>query len=227
MKKAITAWRIAGLAAALALLGIALSAPGAPGISAQDGGAIMKVNPPAIEVKKGDERVPVVITVENVKNMASFQFILQYDADVFQTADPADGDFIQKGDFLGTTGREVVCNTVSESQGAVRYTCVTLRETPPGPDGSGTVATVYLTAVGAGPTDLTLDRVKANVVSSDAEPLPIGVQNASVRVKNVGGGFNWLLWVPLVLVAVLVAGGVAAFARMRAHSSSGKPAAVA
>jgi hypothetical protein len=49
-----------------------------------------------------------------VKNIASFQFELTYDSGILEYEDA------QKADVLGSTGREVVCNPISES-GIARY----------------------------------------------------------------------------------------------------------
>lgn len=199
-------WRgvaaVAGLAAVFAGVLAAAIAMESGRATAQDSNAVMKANPPLTKVKQGQDRIPIDITIENVKNMASFQFILQYNADIFETADPADGPVVQKGDFLGSSGREVVCADPTIEPGAVRFTCVTLRPTPAGPDGSGKLATVYLKAIGSGTTNLTLDHVKANLADGDATEIPLAVQNAPIEVQGSGGGLAWWAW------ALIVAGGL-------------------
>jgi hypothetical protein len=216
---------IAAAALACATLGTA-ALYAAPAL-AQDAGPTMKVIPPAGEVKKGQDRVPVEIAIENVTNMASFQFILQYNADIFEATDPADGPIVQRGEFLGSTGREVVCSDPVTEPGVVRYTCITLRPTPAGPDGDGTLATVYLKAIGSGTTNLTLDRVKGNLADDSATPIVMSVQNAPIAVQG-SGGMAWWIWA-LIVAGGLVVGlaAVGAVLVLRSRSGSGRPAPVA
>jgi hypothetical protein len=215
----------AGLVAAIAASAMTF---GVKQAAAQDAGTIMKANPPLTEVKKGDDRIPVDITIENATNMASFQFILQYNADILDAADAAGGPVVQKGDFLGSSGREVVCADPTIEPGAIRYTCVTLRPTPAGPDGSGKLATVYLKAIGSGKTNLTLDHVKANLADDSATEIALSVQNAPIDVKGNGGGMAWWVWAVIVAGGVIVGlaavGGVLV---LRTRGGSGSPATVA
>jgi len=193
--------------------------------TAQSSGATVRVTPPAVPVKKGDERIPFEVSVENVKNMLSFQFELIYDSNIFEYQD------VQRTDFITSTDREAVCNTVPQS-GVVRFTCVTLRQTPPfGPDGGGVIATVYLKANGSGSTDIKLARVIMNTASptNDLSEMPIAtVEGTSISVAGVGGGVNWLLWGPVIGAAVVVIAGAGAFVVMKSRSRGGSnaPAAV-
>ena len=141
--------------------------------------------------------------------------------------DEAGAPMIQRGDFLGSTGREVACpDPVSQPEsGVLRMLCVTLRMEPAGPDGAGTLATVTFRAVGSGTTDLALSDVRANEPDA-TEITPVSVQSGVLKVAG-SGGFNWLIWGPVIgVVAVVVVGG-GAFAAMRLRSGSGgeRPAA--
>jgi hypothetical protein len=188
--------------------------------SAQSGdAAIVKIVPPAEPPKKGDRIVPVDVTVENARNLAGFQFELKYNADIFEFQEA------QKGEFLGSSGREVVCNTPITDVGVVRFTCVTLRFEPAGPDGAGKLATIFLKPVGSGLTELRLDRVKLSPVAEGAPDVPIQSVNATVNVKGGGGGLNWLIWGPIIGVAAIAVAGGAAFGAMKMRNSAGKPAA--
>jgi hypothetical protein len=198
--------------------------------SAQSGDAIVRVTGPTIPIKKGDVRVPFEVTIENVTNLGSFQFELTYAAGVFELVDPEHD--AEKGDFLGSSGRPVVCNPPISDTGAgvARFTCVTLGPTPKGANGSGKVATIYLHAKGSGSTEVTLNRVKITGVGDPAAPpaspealpiLPFKVENTSVSVAG-GGGMNWLIWGPVIVIAIVaVAGGGFAIMRMRAAKAAG------
>jgi len=199
-------------AAVLSLLGIATHGFGAAG--AQSDEMLVKVVAPE-SVGRGADEVVVRIEAENATNLGAFQFQLAYDPDVLQVAvDPqSEKPLIQRGDFLGSTGREVVCPDPESQPGVLRMTCVTLRMEPAGPDGAGTLATVTFTAVNSGSTELTLDRVKAN--NPDAtEITPIQVQSGVLAVKG-GSGLNWALWGPIIGIVALVVVGGGAFGAMR------------
>ncbi len=213
---AITACVVAGFASAL----------GPHHVAAQAGDTLVRVQPQKTSITEGDQ-LAIDVTIENVKNEASIQFDLLYNPSIFQTANAGDdpnAGFVQKGDFLGSTNRQVVCNPVS-NEGVVRFTCVTLGVDPPGPDGGGTLATVFLKAIGSGKTDLTLERVAANTVGIDTPEIPLQVQNATINVSSKGG-FNWLLWLPIIVVVVLIIAAAVAFAAMQSRRRSAAPPAM-
>lgn len=214
--------------AALAVVIAGAAMLGAGMAAAQDGGALMKAIPPTTEIQKGQDRIPIDITIDNAKNMASFQFILQFNADILEATNPSGGPVVQKGEFLGSTGREVVCADPAIEPGAVRYTCITLRPTPAGPDGSGKLATVYLKAIGSGKTTLTLDRAKGNLADDSATEFPISVQNAPIEVQGGGGGMALWMWALIVAGGLVVGlGAVGATMMLRSRSGGGTPAATA
>ncbi len=201
-----------------------LSTHDAAPASAQSGEAVVSVKTAATSVKKGDLRVPFDVSIENVTNIGSFQFDLTYDAGVFELTD-AERD-AEKGDFLGSSGRPVVCNPpiIDSGAGVTRFTCVTLGPTPKGANGSGKLATIYLHAKGSGSTDISLNRTQLTAVGDpNADPtspgaapsIPLTTQNTSVSVAGGGGGLNWLIWGPVIAIIVIVVIGGGGFAAMR------------
>ncbi len=227
MRNASMARRLALAVVVFGLAGGGLAAiAGIHHVAAQADSATIKIVPPGTPLKKGDKSIPIEIDIENAKNMAAFQFDLKFNADIFAAIDQSQGEFAQKGDFLGSSGREVVCNSATDT-GLVRFTCVTLRPAPLGPDGNGKLATVFLNVIGSGSTDLSLDRLLANQVTDDIHELPTTTQSVSVVVKGNGGGTNWLLYgsiIGAVVVVLIIAGG---FAAMRARGGrGGEPAPV-
>lgn len=201
----------AALLAVLAGLGTARSA------SAQSGETAMIVTGPTESVASGDDPVPFTISVENVENLAAFQFVLLYDPDVFEFSRA------ERTEFLSSTNREVVCPEPTVDAGSMRWSCVTLNtETPAGVDGSGAIATIFLDPTGSGSTDVTLDRVglpKANIDASPHED--IAIRNTTIEVSG-SSSFNWTLWGPVIGVVALVLLGGGAFAAMRMRDN--KPA---
>lgn len=188
-----------------------------PGAAAQSGDAVLRITPPAdVEAKEGGDSIPFEIAVENIENLAGFQFIVSFNPNVFEF------DSAQRGEFLGSTNREVACNEPVSADGSVRLSCITLRPEPAGPDGSGVLMTVLLKPTGSGTTEVNLDRVK--LVNPDSTPIePVTTQAATLDVQATGG-FNWLIWGPLIGIAVLAVAGAVAFGASRMRSGSSKPA---
>ena len=109
--------------------------------------------------------------------------------------------------------------------GVVRMSCNTLRMEPAGVDGAGTLATLTFVAVGSGTIDLTLDRPEANEPDA-TEIRPIAVQSATINVKG-GGGMNWIIWGPVIIIGALIIVGAIAFVATRARSGGNKTPAAA
>jgi hypothetical protein len=178
---------------------------------AQTDQAVVRVVTPSDSVAKSNNQVEVSINVENVTNLAGFQFVLTVDPSVFKTL------AVRKTLLIGQTGREIVCGDPTIEAAAVRLSCVTLREKPAGVDGSGTIATVTLQPLAKGASDLVLDNVK--LVHPDGTELPSTVANA--RLKVTGG--SWWTTTRIILVsggAVLVAlTALATVRRVRARAT--------
>jgi hypothetical protein len=167
-------------------------------------------------VAAGDTDILVEITAENASNLGAFAFQLTYDPDILDIALDEEGNpLIVRGDFLGSSGREVVCQDPVSQAGVLRMSCITLRMEPQGVDGSGTLATVTFVAKATGTTELALDRLEANEPDA-TEIRPIDVQGATLEVQD-DGGLNWLLWGPIIAIGALAVIGIVAFIVIRAR----------
>jgi hypothetical protein len=209
------------VAPAVLVVGLAALALASSGMaSAQEGESnlLFRVIAPAEPTDEGTE-VPVEIRAENAQNFAAFGFQLTYDPDVLEIAvDDAGQPLIQRGDFLGQSGREVVCREPVVQAGVLRMSCNTLRMEPAGVDGDGTLATVTFLAKGAGTTDLALDRLEANEPDA-TEIRPIDVQGAAMEVQG-DSGMNWLIWGPVIAIGAIAVIAIIAFVATRVR---GKP----
>jgi len=219
--------RVSMAAAALTLIvgGLVALPPAIRGQESED--LLVRVVAPT-EAEKDAVDIPIEIRAEHAANLGAFSFQLSYDPDIVQVVtDTNNAPMIQRGDFLGSTGREVACNdpVFQPESGVLRLLCVTLRLEPDGPDGDGTLATINFRAVGPGTTDLALEDVRAN--NPDAtEITPVGVQSARLTIKG-DSGFNWAIWGPVIGIAAAAVIGIAAFAVMRARGGSGGTTAAA
>jgi hypothetical protein len=176
--------RTGAIVATLALLLFA-AAP-----AASQEGVRVSVVAPEEEPEKGDT-FDVQIMAENVTNLGGFQFSLQFDNEVLTATNVA------RTDFLGSTGRDVVCDDPQIAGPTVRLICVTGAPEPPGVDGSGVLATVTFEAIGTGdsPLDLT-----AQLSRIDGVSLPATVDESAEI--SIGEPMDWT---PIILIAVVVA----------------------
>jgi hypothetical protein len=210
----LTIRRAAAFALAIVVLGAAAS--GAARAWAQSNDVVVRVAATNDDAVNEGDVASFDVTVENVENLGAFQFVLQYDPDIFDFA------AIERGDFLGSSGREVVCNEPQSDAGTVLYVCNTLRPEPAGPDGGGLVARVQLSAIGSGSTDVSLTRTK--VALPDGTELPSTLENTSIAVEG-SSSINWLLWGPVIGIGLLAVIGAGAFAMTRMRSGAGNRAA--
>lgn len=198
---------VAVAAAALAIGSAAAQTPAGPSV---------RLQVPPGEIPHDQKTLDLDLMVDNVQNLGAFQFILNFDPKVLEATGA------EVGDFLGSSGREVVCKDPTIDEGAVRFACVTLRQQPAGANGSGRLATVHLKIRGSGPTDLSLDKV--GIYTPPGETIPLAAVTGSSLVVTGGGGTNWALWgtiigLAAVAVVVLVGGGLYLFMARRSARS--------
>lgn len=181
-----------GLIAALAAVSVLLISAGA---EAQGGEAVMRVVAPPEEIDASQDEVRVEVVADNVDNLGGFQFVLSFDDDVLEFKR------LENGLFLGQTGRDVQCGEITVQSGALRYTCVTLRLDPEGPDGSGTLVTLFFDPKDGGTSQLALSNTK--LVTPAAQEMEMTTQDAELKVKG-DDGLN------VLLISLIAAGAVAA-----------------
>lgn len=181
---------------------------------AQDDTALVEAVPASHDVAP-DKDVNVDIRVSNATNLGAFQIVLSVDPNILQPVS------IAKTDFLGSSGREVFCpEPPTIDSASIRYNCVTLRMTPEGVDGSGTLAVATLHSKGKGTSDLSLTHVK--LTHPDGDEIPSTTTDGKLKVTS-GGGFFGPLTITLIAVAAVVALvvlGAGAFALNRRNAAA-------
>jgi hypothetical protein len=177
-------------------------APSASIRGAQDDQPLVRVLSPKAPIPPGAAEVRIPIQIEGVEDLGAFTFVLEYDADVLDASD------IERGSFLASSGREVLCDQpIFQSEG-VRLTCVTLRSEPArGADGTGELAVVIFTTKEKGESPLTLSLVQ--LTNPSGVQIPSSSVDGSVRIESSGDSMLWL-WLTFgaVALAVLVVASV-------------------
>jgi len=167
-KRWMAAVAVGGLLAFVALLGAKLAGP------ALGQATTVRVDSPATASK--DQSVTVTISIENVTNLGTYEWLLAYNPHVLELAG---GTNPVNGPFLATTGRSVSClpPIVDTAVGTVRFGCTSsdpLPGTPvAGPSGPGVLSTVTFHATAAGGTSLCLSWASLGDASTDVNDIPL------------------------------------------------------
>jgi hypothetical protein len=114
----------------------------------------------------------VDVAVQNITNLAAYEFVLSWDPDVLEFVD------VTNGSFLGSTGRPDSCPSATVGANTVHFGCVTAGELPAGPSGSGVLSVVTFLAADNGSSDLEL----FNVGLSNPLGVPISAATADGTV---------------------------------------------
>ncbi|MGB6896753.1 MAG: cohesin domain-containing protein [Dehalococcoidia bacterium] len=164
---------------------------------------IVRLETPAEEVRLEGPPFTVSVVVDDVVNLGAFQLEMVFDSSILRFVEVAEGP------FLGSSGRTVQCLPPVAAEGLVRFVCVTLGETPEGPEGSGVLATITFEPLSAGSSDLQFQ--KLILADPPGEPIFADYQDASIAVVPAGdGGLRWVLWGPVIGGVVLVVSAAAA-----------------
>jgi hypothetical protein len=150
----------------------------------------MKVVPANQTVQMSSPAFSVDIILENVSNLGAFEFTLSFDPDLVRLVG------VRQGPFLGSTNRNIQCvqprhfspYSADPNAEAVNFGCNSVGNSPPGPNGSGVVATVEFAPRAAGTSSLGLGLTRdlygiANVFGVDIYVVP---ESGSVTVEGSG-----------------------------------------
>jgi len=151
----------------------------------------VKIDPAQITLNE-TETCTLNVVIENVTNLGSFEFFIDYDTGIVHA------DTVLIGNFLASSGRTLfpvyTAPDNNSNPGTVRYASASLGGTtaPDGPSGTGTLAHIVFTAQESGDTDLNLRDVSLNDGTIDANGISINqlidshikVNSTAVELKN-------------------------------------------
>jgi len=136
---------------------------------------VVWIDPPWQTAYLGTGTFTVSVAITNVVDLGAFQFTLVFSPTVVHVATA------ELSSFLGSTGRNVspLGPHIDNEAGTVTYSAFSFGE-PPGPDGSGALATVSLLPQAAGESQLRLQNVQ--VLNTVPVTIPVGLQHGHVTV---------------------------------------------
>ncbi len=156
-------------------------------------GASLAQNPtvridPAQSVVGPGETFTVAVMIDQASSLGGFEFTLWF------TPATVTVDDVTLGDFLGSTGRTVIPVTpiIDNQTGRASFGAASVGSAP-GPDGTGTLATITFTAQDAGQSFLDLENVI--VLDTHAQHQTATVQDGTVQVASS----LYRVYLPLVL----------------------------
>jgi len=112
------------------------------------------------------------------EGLAAFQFTIEYDAAVVEV------DSVEQGPHLNSTGRSFQCLPLLREPGAMTFGCLSTGESPPGAQGTLTLASVQLNPVSNGLSPLVLSAEVAGPLGDSAD---VEVGGGAVRVSGGSG----------------------------------------
>jgi len=117
------------------------------------------------------------VSIADVANLGSFQFVLTFSPNIVHVAG------LELGDFLGSTGRGTVPvgPEIDNQLGTVSFGAASFGEQA-GPDGSGVLATITFSPQAAGGSDLHLQNVQ--VTDTVTDMISVDLQDGQVTVTQ-------------------------------------------
>jgi hypothetical protein len=128
------------------------------------------------------------VVIDEAVDLGGFEFALQYDAARLSV----DEEDVALDEFLGSTGRAPMPMepqvTVDGGVGTVSFGAMTLGTTPPGPNGSGTLATITFTPLLAGEAGVSF--ANGQVTDTTGQPgESLALQGATLQIEATGDAF--------------------------------------
>ena len=120
------------------------------------------------------------IEIEDVFNLASFELGISFDTAMLQA------NSVTLESFLGSTGRTIfpVANTIDNDNGIIDFAVLTLGDTPPGPDGAGSLLSIEWTTTTNIANDTTTDIIIENYqfAQPDGTDICVTPENSSLNI---------------------------------------------
>jgi len=147
------------------------------GASAANAGAVAKIRfePQTLTLKAG-QTATMGVVVENVNDLYSIPFLLQYDPKVISVEE------VQHGGFLSNGGAQEISIVSQPFKDKGQYIISATRPpSTPGVSGSGTLLGLVVKAVGPGTSPLSI--VQVNAKDSQQKAIPLVTSEATLQVQ--------------------------------------------
>jgi general secretion pathway protein D len=146
-----------------------------PGTAAAGAGsAQVRFEPRSLSLKAGQQQT-VGIVVENVNDLFSIPFLLQYNPAVLSVEE------VRHGDFLSGGNQEIAIVQRVDKEHGQAIISATRQPNTSGVSGTGTIMGIVVKALAPGATTLSI--VQVNAKDSQQKPIPLATSEATVQVQ--------------------------------------------
>lgn len=160
------------------------------------------------------------INVENATNLGGFEIRLIFDAAIIKPDTEGEFGAATKGEFLGSTGRDVICPKPEEQGSLALIRCVSLGMEPAAASGDGTLAVFHFVPVAEGESPLGFSQ--ARLISPDGSTdYEVDATDTTIRIGKSDGGSRLLVILGAVALAIVAVGGGAILWRVRTSRATG------
>jgi general secretion pathway protein D len=136
--------------------------------------AQIRFEPRSLSLKVGQQQI-VGIVVENVNDLFSVPFLIQYNPKVIHIED------VQHGGFLSGGTQEIAIVHHEDNERGQTIVSSTRQPNTAGVSGTGTVMGIVVKAIGPGASNLSI--VQVNAKDSQQKPIPLVTGEASLQVQ--------------------------------------------
>jgi general secretion pathway protein D len=149
------------------------AAPGTNGAQSGQSGQ-MRFEPRSLSLKVG-QSATVGVVVDNVSDLFSIPFLLQYDPAVISVEEVQHGGFLQGGN------QEIAIVTNINKQRGQAIISATRQPNTVGVSGTGTIMGIVVKAIAPGNSNLSI--VQVNAKDSQQKPIPLVTSEATLQVR--------------------------------------------
>ena len=138
------------------------------------GSAQIRLEPRSLNLKAGQEAT-IGVVVENVNDLFSIPFLLQYNPAVISVQEVQHGGFLQGGN------QEIAIVQRIDQEHGQAIISATRQPNTPGVNGTGTIMGIKVKALAPGSSNLTI--VQVNAKDSQQRPIPLVTSEATLQVQ--------------------------------------------
>jgi general secretion pathway protein D len=148
----------------------------APGANAAQGGqsAQMRFEPRSLSLKTG-QMATIGVVVDNVNDLFSIPFLVQYNPAVISVEEVQHGGFLQGGN------QEIAIVTNINKEHGQAIISATRQPNTPGVSGTGTIMGIVVKAIAPGTSNLSI--VQVNAKDSQQKAIPLVTSEATLQVQ--------------------------------------------
>jgi general secretion pathway protein D len=154
--------------------GVAPTVPGAANPAAGGQSAQLRLEPRSLSLKAG-QQATVAVVVDNVNDLFSIPFLLQYNPAVISVEEVQHGGFLQGGN------QEIAIVQRVDKEHGQAIISATRQPNTVGVNGTGTIMGIVVKALAPGTSSLTI--VQVNAKDSQQRPIPLVTSEATLQVQ--------------------------------------------